>query len=199
MIHDLAGVSLPNIREGNWAVQARLALVLHVLSLRSDLGSDIESMMEMLIDSHVRQFMLLQNEQVASIAPSTAQDSAAQLAKAWHDRASLAVINNPVPGDLSLLQRRQAMRLKLIEGPIHAYLAHQLNILDLLTYLTSGERPAAREDIIEIVRRSNERRARSPGALEQAVEAQRAMLLLWKLRFDVQPVPTTQPAEGAKP
>jgi hypothetical protein len=100
---------------------------------------------------------------------------------------------------LPTLQRRQAMRMKLVRGPIQAYLAHHLNILDLLSYITAGERPAAFEEIAESLRRSSERRAHSTEVLAQAVEAQRAILGIWIIRLDLQPTSAAQPSEGGAP
>jgi hypothetical protein len=199
MIQDLFGQSLAGIRESVWPAQARMALVLHALSLRTNVGSDIDFMLELLMDSLVRQFMLIQQEQVASIAPSSVQECAGQLARAWFNRASTLVVEENASGDLHTLQRRNAMRMKLADGPIQVYLAHQIHIMDLLAYIAVGERQEGREAVRELLRRSLERRARQAGSLEQAVEAHRAMLSLWKIRIDLPPAPQMQPGQGEAP
>src|SRR5690606_34980936 len=116
-----------------------------------------------------------------SVAPSSPQAAAALLAQAWLDKATLFSARDPVPDTPAGLRRRNATRLRLADGPIQTMVAHQLAILDAITYITVAEQPELRDAAIEQLRESAAIRDRLENVLEQAVEVERAIARLWRL------------------
>ena len=199
-IQGFTGQQLPPVRSASWAVKARLALVQRVMSLRPETNIALDELTVALTDSYFRRLMLMRKDQVSSAPPHTPQEAAALLVQAWMERAATAPPVSPrppypprpplppispVPDDYPGLQRRHMMRLRLAEGPIQNFVAQQLAILDLLTYITVAEQPAVHDAALEVLRKSSETRSRLPGVLEQAVEAELALARLWKLRIVV--------------
>ena len=107
---------------------------------------------------------------------------------AWRDRATSAIVSDPVPGDLSSLGRRQVTRLSLAQGTMQQFVAHQLAVLDLLVYITSAEQPELADQLRTLLANATERRSGINQVLNQAAEIERTILEIWSMRLDVSPI-----------
>jgi hypothetical protein len=183
MIQDLTGESLPGLREANWPVMARLALVRHAMRVRSESTTSLDSLTDALIHSYVERVRLLRRERVATAAPATPQDAAELLVQAWADRSAIASAASPVPESLAGLQRRQTIRLRLAEGPIQIFAVYQLSILDRLAYVTVADQPALRDSVIDGMRQASSERLRVPGILDQIAHIELSVVRMWRIRF----------------
>ncbi|UCD75684.1 MAG: hypothetical protein JSV91_01970 [Phycisphaerales bacterium] len=183
LIRRLTGRVLPAPRSESWHAQARLALVEHVLSLTGGGDATTDRLASELIETIIASAVAVAGEEGRSSAPATPQAAAETLLDAWRERASLVVTFSPVPGDLSSLARQDRTRRRLARGPIQQFVASQLAVLDLVTYVAVAEQPAARASALRILREASEERRRSRHVLEQAVLAERTIAAMWRLRL----------------
>jgi hypothetical protein len=182
-IQRLSGRELPPARSPQWISAARLALVDHVLDLRDGARRELDQSAAALTDSYTRRLAAIQREPSALVAPDDPAEAAQLLAQAWLERAGVTLASNPVPADVGGIQQRLAIRLKLAEGPIQRFVAHQLGILDLLAYITVAEQPALREPVLSLLHDSARRRMAMHDILEQSLDVERTIASLWKLRI----------------
>jgi hypothetical protein len=188
MIQAVTQRLLPPARSSAWAAEARLALVDHVLSLLDTEGAPVEEMIDPLINSYMDRLGVIRRDPSVATAPSTPEEAAGLLLRTMLDQAELAAPSAPTPADLPNLQRRHNTRMSLAEGPIQRFVAQQLAILDVTVYLTVAEQPRTRERALEIMREHANARSRIPSVLEQALDVERTVLEIWRLRlgFDSQ-------------
>ncbi len=183
LIRRVTGWRLSPARSESWAVDVRLAIVHHVIDLISP-GNEVDELMEAVRDSYDSRRSCLDPNWMAS---HRAAPAAAELAEAWRQRA-VAVssrVGHPVPGDEAEIQRRQATRLRLAEGPLQLFVASQLALLDQMAYMAVADQPGLREPALGVLIDSARRRGRMSDVLSQAVEAERAMNRLWSLQIAV--------------
>jgi len=177
------GRVLPSARSEAWITEARLALVEHARSLRPGGRSVIDDVAVILTECFAERASLLRSEPAARAGLRTPQQAAALLADAWQERASALVARNPAPDDMAGLRRRRATRRRLCTSPIHFMVAEQIAILDLLTYVTVAEQPRVREAAMRILSDGGRIRAEQTHVLAQAIEAERAVSIVWALRM----------------
>ncbi|MCI0630522.1 MAG: hypothetical protein L0Y44_07710, partial [Phycisphaerales bacterium] len=187
MIQEYTGAMLPETRSESWVVQARWVLVQHSLKLRPRPEVAIESLVRTLADSYARRHSLLIGQDHDPATVPAAQRAAHVLAQTWATLAATSPVlqGDPVPDDLPGIQQRLETRLKLADGPIQTFLAHQVAILDLMGYITVSEQSKARSEATELIDKSAESRSRMGSVLEQAVETERAIVKMWKLRMPI--------------
>ncbi len=187
MSQRVSGRELPPARAANWPIDARLALVMHALELRPESRSGIDQLADALTQSYLQRLAALKREATPGVvAPNSPAAAAELLAQAWRDRAQVTLASNPVPADLGGIGQRLAVRMELAQGPIQRFVAQQLGVLDLLAYITVAEQPALREDVVRLLSESMQRRVRLNSALAQALDAERTIIMLWKLRLGPQ-------------
>ena len=88
-------------------------------------------------------------------------------------------------GGLVDLQRRRSTRLRLVSGPVQRFVAEQLAVLDLMAFAAVMDQPARAGEVAQILAESGRRRSRCARALEQTVEAERAMGRIWRVQMAV--------------
>jgi len=183
LIRRVTGWRLPTARSESWPVDARLALVRHVIALVSP-ANTVDELMEAVRDSYDSRRSCLDSNWMPS---QRAAPAAAELAEAWRQRA-LAVttrVRYRVPGDEAEIQRRHATRLRLADGPLQMFVASQLALLDQMAYMAVADQAGLRDPAIGVLIDSARRRSRMSHVLAQAVEAERAMNRLWRLQIAV--------------
>ena len=188
----LTGRLLPPQRAESWLAEARLALVDHVLSLRRDGERPIEIRSQLLRESYLNREAALHGQLRPTLRARSSQQAAQRLAEAYRDRAIAVIVAEPVPGDLSALTRRDAIRRRLAAGPIQRFVAAQLAVLDLLAYITTAEQPdqaLAGRDLLTV---AAQRRARLGHVLAQAADVERTILAFWRLRIAIEPQGTSR-------
>lgn len=185
MIQDLTQRVLPPARSEQWRHEARLALVLHVLRLRADGESLVDALCPPLAESYARRAAFVMRETYGGPLPRTPQEAGEALWQAWNNQAAAVMTSRPVPADLASLQRQQTTRLQLAEGLVQQFVAYQLGVLDLLTYITVAEQPPLRDDAVALLRKATAARHRLTTVLEQAVEIERTIAQVWAMRLGV--------------
>ena len=184
----LTGRLLPSSHSDSWPVDARLALVEHALGLLGPASSALDERLRVVIESYGNRRSALDPDWSPATGIATVRDAAEGLADAWQQRSAAASGEAVEPGPergLVDLQRRHATRLQLVAGPIQAFIAAQLAVLDLMTYAAVAEQPALAGAAAAILAESGRRRSRCAHALEQAIEAERAMGRVWRLQIAV--------------
>jgi hypothetical protein len=183
MLQQVTGVPLPRARDDAWAFDTRRALVRHALSLYASYDARIDRLAALVAQSYGQRAVAARRDASPATMFPEAEEAARELATALAERAGQVMTAAPAPDDLEGLQRRDAMRLRLADGPVQQFVATQLAVLDLLTYLCVAERPAQRDRALDVLTESAARRGTSGHVLRQAVEAERAIARIWDLRF----------------
>lgn len=189
MIQAVTDALLSSARSSTWAAEARLALVQHVLGLVDEAaGAPVDGLMDALITSYMDRQGFLRRDTSVTSSPSSPEEAAGLLLRTMIDQAELAAPSNPAPADLPNLQRRHNTRMALAEGPIQGFVAQQLAILDVTVYLLTAEQPRTRDRALQIMRDHGNARSRMTNVLEQAIDVERTILEIWRLRlgFDTQ-------------
>ncbi len=183
-IGQVTGRLLPSVRSASWFVDARLALLEHVLALRPLATSLVDEQAAKLADLYRARLAVLRRQPVSpSGGLLTPGDAAAQVQEYWQSTAALVMAGSPIPDDLPGLTRRHQIRMELAEGPIQRFVARQLAIAELLAYITVAEQPALGAEVRALLQDSSRRRDRLDRVLEQAVEAELLLARLWDLRL----------------
>jgi hypothetical protein len=197
IVRKMSGRLLLSVRSESWVVEARLALVGHALELRPAGASVIDQGREVLIDSYLGRLAALRDEIAPSAAPATPRGAVSLLVGAWVDQAEAMTSAGPaVPADVPALRQRQIYRQRLAEGPLQHFVAGQLGVLDLMTFVTVAEQPGAREIAEAILARSAEARQGLTHVLAQSVEVERTIARMWRLRLAIPDV-TASRLQGA--
>ena len=174
---------LPGVRTSAWIAEARLALVQHALNLRDLGGVPVDGLLEPLIESYAGRLSLAKNDPSVVSMPTSPQQAAEMLLRTLTTQAEFAAPADPTPADLPSLQRRHNTRRTLADGPIQTFVAQQLAILDVTVYIMVAEHPALRDRALEIMREHATARMRISDVLEQALDVERCVLELWRLRL----------------
>ncbi len=182
----LTGRLLPGQRSESWAVEARLALVEHALSLRPSGESRLDLLSQLVTESYLNREVALRGQLRPALRSRSSQEAAQRLAEAWRDRATAVVVADPVPGDLPALARRGATRRRLADGPIQQFVAAQLAVLDLMAYITTAEQPDQAAAGRELLSVTALRRARLGHVFAQAVDVERTIIAFWRLRISIE-------------
>ena len=178
---------LPGIRTSAWIAEARLALVQHALHLRDLGGVPVDGLLEPLIQSYAGRWSLARNDPSVVSMPTSPQQAAEVLLRTLTTQAEFAAPADPTPADLPNLQRRHTTRRTLADGPIQTFVAQQLAILDVTIYVMVAEHPALRDRALEIMREHATARMRTSDVLVQALDVERCVLELWRLRLGLDP------------
>ena len=179
------GRLLPRGRSESWAIDARLSLVEHALSLQRLGPGRIDQQTAAVVESYLNRQAAMRPRGSSSDTAGTAHGVAQGLLKAWRDRAALARVADPVPGDLNELQRRHAARLRLTQGSLQRFVATQVGLLEMMTYLAVAEQLGLREPLADLLAESARRRAGMTHVLAQAVDVERAIARLWQAQLGV--------------
>jgi hypothetical protein len=189
----LTGRVLPPARSDSWRLQARMALLEHVLKLRRHGASPVDDVMEPLVESYLARASLLRAAPPPAAVARAPQDAARLLAEAWAVRAASTMTPSPIPDDLAALRQRHDTRRRLVTGPIQAMVAEQIAVLNYLAYVAVAERAGAEAAVVDVLGASADARRDADHVLLQAVMVERATAALWRLRLDTSPEeePTT--------
>ncbi|MHC4784669.1 MAG: hypothetical protein ACYTE6_01775 [Planctomycetota bacterium] len=189
-IGQLTGRLLPSPHSDSWRVDARLALVEHVLDLLGPGSVAIDDKLGAVIRSYADRRAALDPDASSATPARTALEAAEGLGEAWRQRAMEALgeaaAGRATTGGLMDLQRRRATRLRLVSGPVQRFVAEQLAVLDLMAFAAVMDQPARAGEVAQILAESGRRRSRCARALEQTVEAERAMGRMWRLQIAVE-------------
>jgi hypothetical protein len=204
LVEQLTRERLPPTRSSDWPRRARLAIVRRLLALADGPRHAIDGLAERLAVAYAergRMFRIGYEEVMVSLP---ADDWMLRLVAQWRMKAGAMFLSEPFPVSLEEIDRRNAARQRLAEGPLQRCAAGQGTLLELLATVTVADRPALKEPILEIIQESVTRRARAGSVVEQLIEGERAIALTTRLLFEptdaipIAPTPTAdQP--GSQP
>ncbi len=178
-ISRLTGRLLPPLRSESWRAEARLSLVDFNLGLRDSPDRALDLASAALAEACDRERGFLEPDAVPA---ETAVAAAEALVESWRRHAAKNETRRGVPADLVELERRDAMRRRLAEGPVQRYVAAQIARLDLMAYVASAHDPALREALSALLAESAAIRQKSGDVLDQALEAELAASRLWAIQ-----------------
>lgn len=191
---------LPAVRAPSWKVDARRALVEHRLELGAQDDSDIDLLTIDLTESYVRRLQRVsRGSALMSTPPSSAGDAAEELRSVWNRYASVLIATAPTPADLPSLARRHEVRARLARGPVQQFIAGQVGVLEILSYVTTAEKPPMRDTVMILLNESAAKRDRALYSLDQAIEAELAMARVWGVRMGRAPAVSNATKAGVSP
>lgn len=182
-IAQLTGAVLPSTSSPRWPVQARLALVRHVMSLQPIETQRIDDLGDALVQSYIARLRLVSRSALPAAMPDTARQASQRLRESWQHAASMLIASDPTPGELPVLARRHAVRLRLASGPVQQFVANQVAVADLLAYVVTAEKPHVRKHVELLLNEAIDTRRQANHVLNQAIETELSMARLWRLRM----------------
>ncbi|HLO39811.1 MAG TPA: hypothetical protein VK176_02220 [Phycisphaerales bacterium] len=107
-----------------------------------------------------------------------------ELESQWKRSAGALLPTGREPVSPEQIDRRLAARLALGNGPVDEFAAHHLAVVELMSFVISLEQPLRAERVREILEELGAARRNAHHIFEQIEAAERAMLELWKIRFE---------------
>ncbi len=209
LVAKCAGARLPPVRDREWPVAARRALVDRLLRIYAA-GDDLASIDRLgaVIAASYAQWSAspAPRRRAASTAPDASPASssapapsddpaAAARAAAAGLRADALVASTrgrasgEIAARFAEADRRIAARRALAEGPTQAFLVEQAYLAEALAAVVSSERPEAQPAAMAALAARADAVAASKGVFEQIEASERAIMTLWKLRLPPAPAP----------
>ncbi|MEM7623495.1 MAG: hypothetical protein AAF235_09880, partial [Planctomycetota bacterium] len=213
LIESLTGELLPDARDPGFALRARRAVVRSLLESLAG-GGDyelVDRLASIVADAYLLEVGGV--PQGGSGAPDAGQydalplgnaastgaadrlaDAARRLTRRWMpDGVDVADI--PVGSESAGLRRlsargiegRRLSRLGVAEGPVHAFVAEQLAIVESMAAATVRELPMTAEQIDAILTGLDARRRSAASVFEQVLAAEVARASLWMMRLEGSP------------
>jgi hypothetical protein len=184
----IVGANLPPVRDAEWGIRARRALVERLLEAVADESpmARIDRLGRVLRTSYrsmAAQAPLSGDERVQDNQPAGAV-SAGQLWRAWRASADTAVPSMSAPLALEQIERRRSGRQGQAQGMVQEFAAEQVSLAELLAYLVAAEQPGRMDDIRLVLSDMNSERRRAKHISRQLNAAERAMSQLWLIRFN---------------
>lgn len=193
LISEFTGRVLPTLDSGarsnvnEWAKEARLALISHALALMEDTGLDELSLkVAESYAAQVRALQGLQQEEPQPLRPAAAGEA---LWNAWNQSARTLAGVDLAAYERRSLANRHAVRLRLAEGTVQQFVAYQLSVLDIMAIVVGNEQPRMRQRINALLAESMRERSFMSNVLQQAVQVERTINTLWRIRLGLPDVP----------
>ncbi len=184
VIEQYANITLPEQQTRTWQITARRGLVEHALRLHpSAAASSLQEATESLAASFDEQFLALTEGEQLLATSGVPVDSLARVHSELQRRASMLVPTEEVPASLVGLNRRHQIRLRLAEGAMQSFVAHQLGTLDLIAYITVAEQPALANVVRDVLAEAARRRLMYRHVLQQSVHVELLIGEIWDMRM----------------
>lgn len=187
LVSRLTGVRLPPLRDPQWRIAVRRALVETLLAQLAGRGEEgiVDTLAELLGKSYEQRAALTKS---ATAGKSRSPEEASEaLAALWLRWARAATPSGREPMSLEAILRRRAARSDLSSGRVQAFLAEQRATAELMGYVVSTEQPSEVARIAPILNTFAERCRTTNHAFSQARAGEEAMLRLWLMRLGVAP------------
>lgn len=177
--------SIPGPQSSAWQRGARLALLEHALRLMPFAELEIDLLAEALAESYADGARMLQPNAAGSVMWSHADAAIEAQVTEWRQIAARSMVSDPVPDAFPKIEQRHATRRALAQGPIERALASQITVLELLTYIATGEQPVLSGEARSLLERAALERMESDHVLEQSLRTELAITQVWMLRLEV--------------
>ena len=181
----VARTSLPKQGDAEWELATRRALVERLLQMTAVAGeqSVINASAGIVAEAYVSMSMSAGSLRTTDSDADRAVRAAAALYTLWSaDAQRLPAPRSPTP-TIDQIQRRRNSRDKTASGPAQAFAARQIAVAELLGYIVAAERPLDASKVAEIMADLARSRREAGHVLPQMLATERAMTLLWILRF----------------
>jgi hypothetical protein len=107
-----------------------------------------------------------------------------ELEAQWRRAAGALLPTGREPITPEQIDRRLSARLALGNGPVDEFAAHHLAVVELMAFVVSLEQPTRAERVREILDELAAARRSAVHIFQQVEAAERAMLDLWRIRFE---------------
>ncbi|MBX3406244.1 MAG: hypothetical protein KF869_05710 [Phycisphaeraceae bacterium] len=178
---------LPKTNDPGWELAARRALVERLLGMLAygSAESKYEGYALLIADCYLRSASL-ELARGAGAAAEGAVLGSRELWTAVHAEAMAAAPVESAPIPLDLIERRLRGRLSLAEGPVQVFAAHQVSIVEALSFVIAGERPTSARAVAGAIDRMQQERRNARHIFEQLHTTEAAALRLWMIRLGVE-------------
>lgn len=182
---------LPSLRDPDWAISARRALVEQLLEAQTAESprARIDRVAGVLATSYrsMASPTPLTPVQRAQRLQPPAHLSAAQVYARWRAAADTLVPTTSPPLRLDQIERRRAGRGALARGLVQQFAAEETSVCELMAYVVAAEEPSQGDRVREILSRLAGDRRGASKITEQINATERAMVELWLVRFQEDP------------
>jgi hypothetical protein len=183
-----AATPLPGVKDPEWPLRARRALIERLLELVAAEGtvSPVDRIARELRVSYCAMAgaaALSGDERSEPIQPS-AGDSAASLYRTLRASADTLVPTVAAPYTLEQIDRRRAGRIGQARGLVQAFAAEEVSIAEVMAYLATVEQPARAADVRLVTTQLVAERRRAEHVLGQIKATERAIVQLWLIRMN---------------
>ncbi len=184
MIENVTARDLPSVDHKAWRPIARRALVQRLLELLADqqnLGL-IDRFSTILAQSYMTRVsgFISDSDSVLTDPPSL---WAAELVQNLRLTAE-AFVGSPAIGlTLAQINQQGTGRLRLAQGPVQVFAAHQVHATYLLAYIVASEQPESTPQVSAILQQLATNRRAASNIIQQVDLAERVMLRLWLMRI----------------
>ncbi len=188
MITDITNIPLPDIRSHQWYQMARLALLKHILKLRSTQSSPrtltLDSLSILLAQSYSRRSLSINRINNHTTLIDDPFLSALSNYNKWQQVAHVVVPVITIPAPLSTINHRAHIRYTTQYDPIGQFAALQLATLDTIAYVTAAERPASANELQIILDSVTDRRSQASDIFQQLIETERGITQVITIRLN---------------
>jgi hypothetical protein len=101
----------------------------------------------------------------------------------WQREAEALVATGREPLNLSQIEARRSARLRLAVGRVQEFVAEQVTICELMSYVVTAEQPAKSDQGAAALGELSETRRKSRHIFDQIEAAERTRLRFWLARF----------------
>lgn len=192
MIESVVHQPLPKATDPQWEFEARRALVERLLELLASSGdqASINALAGLVWQSYAARSASGKDQQAsdqiaAGIDAKAGSDASGAMWREWRDAAEAVSPNGAAPLALDVIDRRHEGRISLASGPIQRFAADQVGIVELMAYVVTAEHADRAKDAAIVISEMASQRRKASHVFEQLVAAEKAMLRLWLIRFEV--------------
>lgn len=182
LIEQITSRQLPDTKSRNWYADARFALLQHILNITGSSAktSRVNALAALLAQSYTMRGGADSKQQIEQITDPAR--GAEDCFETWIVRGTPMLPITPIPASLRDIKRRRETRYYFQRDSIGAFAANQMGVLEAAIYVTAAERPAASDELLQILDDSNERRSAADTSIHQLIEVERAILRVWMIR-----------------
>lgn len=187
LIEYVCNRQLPALRDPDWPIEARRALVERLLeALAAESPIARVDRLTLVLAASYRSMVSptpLSSDQRLEKSQPPAEASASQLWTIWRGAADKVVPIGPPPIRLDQIERRRSGRLSQARGLVQQFGAEQSSLCEVMAYVIASEAPGRTDDVRAILVQLAEDRRRAQSILDQLNAAERAMVRLWLIRL----------------
>lgn len=179
---------IPALRDPDWRIGVRRALVERLLQLLASRGEDraVDDLADLLADTYAQRESIGAADQAGTPSGKYTADSAARAVRtSWERWAAALTPTGREPLSLDEIRRRHTGRAELAEGLVQSFAAEQVTAAELMAYVVTNERPHAAADAKAVLDRLAASRRSAEHVFGQILACERAITELFMIRMEV--------------